>query len=129
MSATVTSIRTADAPTPKGPYSQAVVVNGLLISAGFGPHDPASGEVVGVTIEEQTERVMKNVSAVLEEAGVTFGDVIKVTVHLLDLANDFVGFNSVYERFVQEPYPVRITVGSDLPGIRVELEVMAVAPN
>ena len=80
MSIDLTPIETQGAPTPKGPYSQGVVVNGLLFSAGFGPHDPDSGDVVGTTIEEQTHRVMKNLNAVLEGAGISFAHVVKFAV-------------------------------------------------
>ena len=129
MSIDLTPIETQGAPTPKGPYSQGVVVNGLLFSAGFGPHDPDSGDVVGTTIEEQTHRVMKNLNAVLEGAGIFFAHVVKVSAHLHNLDRDFAGFNAVYERFFAEPYPVRIAVGSTLPGILVEIEVIAQLPD
>ena len=118
-------VLTERAPQPKGAYSQAIVANGLLFTAGFGPHDPSNGNVVGSTIEEQTSQVLRNVEAVLSDHDLGWVDVVKSTVHLADLARDFAGFNATYERVVVAPYPVRTTVGSTLAGILVEIDVVA----
>lgn len=118
-------IRTDAAPAPGGSYSQARLGGGLLFSAGMGPHDPVTGEVVGDTIQEQTTQVMHNLGAVLEAAGADWGNVVKVTAHLQDLA-DFGGYDATYARFVAQPFPVRTTVGSTLAGILVEIDVVAV---
>jgi 2-iminobutanoate/2-iminopropanoate deaminase len=100
-------------------------LNGLLFTAGMGPIDPVSGKVVGETVEEQTHQVMKNLSAVLSSAGLSFSDVVKATVHLQDLARDFAGFNQTYQQYFSDPFPVRTTVGSDLNKILVEIDFVA----
>jgi len=113
------------APKPAGPYSHAVAANGFLYTAGFGPVDPATGERVGTEIAEQTRQVLRNVGVVLAAAGLTFADVVKSTVHLADVERDFAGFNAAYAEFFTDGYPVRTTVGSTLPGILVEIDVVA----
>lgn len=118
-------VRTAAAPDRAGAYSQGIVANGFLYTAGLGPQDPDRGQAVSESIEEQTAQVMRNLAAVLGTRGLDFGDVVKATVHLADL-EDRVEFNRVYESFLEAPYPVRTTVGSQLPGIRVEIDVVAV---
>lgn len=118
-------VRTDNAPRPAGAYSQGIILNGLLFTAGMGPIDPASGKVVGETVEEQTHQVMKNLSAVLSSAGLSFSDVVKATVHLQDLARDFAGFNQTYQQYFSDPFPVRTTVGSDLNKILVEIDFVA----
>jgi 2-iminobutanoate/2-iminopropanoate deaminase len=116
---------TADAPTPKFTYSQGRRAGDFLYTAGFGPHHPESGEVVGATVEEQTEQALLNVRAVLQAAGVDMSRVVKVTAHLENLAADFSGFEKAYRQFFSHPFPVRTTVGSRLPGILVEVDVVA----
>lgn len=116
----------ADAPRPGGAYSQGIVAGGFLYTSGLGPQDPATGLVSGDTVEEQTAQVMRNLAAVLGARGLDFGHVVKATVHLQHLHRDFPGFNSTYQRFLVEPYPVRTTVGSDLANILVEIDVVAV---
>lgn len=122
---TRTQVHTDEAPRPAGAYSQAIVANGFLYTAGFGPQDPRTGEVIGTTIEEQTEQVMKNVAGALAAHGLDFSHVVKTTVHLQHLKRDFAGFNPVYEQFLVKPYPVRTTVGSTLADILVEIDVIA----
>jgi len=119
-------IETPSTPRPAGAYSQGIVAGGFLFTAGFGPQDPATGTVVGDTIEAQTEQVMKNVAAVLAAHNLDFSHVVKATVHLQDLHRDFTGFNATYEKFLSDPYPVRTTVGSALADILVEIDVIAV---
>ncbi len=121
-------IRTEAAPPPAGPYSQGLRVGGLVFTAGQGPFDPVSGEVVGETIEEQTEAVLDNLSAILEAAGGGLDHAVKATVHLKDMSH-FAAFNRVYERRFSDPKPVRTTVGSDLPGILVEIDLVAEIPS
>ncbi|GAA5156531.1 Rid family detoxifying hydrolase [Pseudonocardia eucalypti] len=113
------------AARPKASYSQAVRVGDLLYTAGFGPHDPATGQVRGDTVEEQTEATLENLRAVLGAADLTFADVVRVGVHLRNLERDFAGFERVYRAHFAEPYPARTTVGSALPGILVEIELVA----
>jgi 2-iminobutanoate/2-iminopropanoate deaminase len=117
-------VSTDAAPRPAGSYNQAIVADGFLWTAGFGPQDPATGEVPD-GIEEQTRQVIENVRATLSVRGLDLGDVVKVTTHLQHLRRDFAAYDEVYsERFV-EPYPARTTVGSDLLDILVEIDVVA----
>jgi 2-iminobutanoate/2-iminopropanoate deaminase len=123
------AISTTNAPAAVGPYSQAIVAGDLVFCAGQVPLDPATGEVQLGTIEEQTERVLRNVGAVLDAAGVSFGDVVKTTVFLIDIG-DFAAMNGVYAGFFPDPPPARSTVAvAGLPkGARVEIEVIARRP-
>lgn len=91
-------VSTDKAPAAIGPYSQAIVVGDFLFSSGQIPLDAVSGEVVGTTIEEQAEQVMKNISAVLADQGAKFTDVIKTTCFLADMG-DFAKFNEVYAKY------------------------------
>ena len=124
---TKTAIRTSDAPQPAGPYSQGIVANGFVYTAGFGPQNPAAGGAVADGVAEQTRQVLRNIAAVLAEHGLTLNDCVKTTVHLADLA-DFAEFNQAYKEFFAEPYPVRTTVGSQLANILVEIDVVAALP-
>lgn len=117
-------IRTDAAPRPAGAYSQGIVAGGFLHTAGFGPQDPKTGELAE-TVGEQTAQVLRNIQAVLAEQGLTLDDVVKSTVHLQNLKEDFAQFNAAYESFFTAPYPVRTTVGSDLMNILVEIDVIA----
>jgi len=118
-----TAVQTTNAPQPAGPYSQGIIANGFLYTAGFGPQDPATGEVAD-SVSEQTRQVLRNIGSVLAERGLTLDDSVKVTVHLADLA-DFAEFNEAYQEFFTTPYPVRTTVGSQLANILVEIDVVA----
>ena len=120
-------VRTADAPAPVGPYSQAIVHGGLLYASGQIPLDPASGELVGETIEEQAAQVFRNLRAVLEAAGSSFDQVLRASIYLTDLAN-FPKVNEVYsQHFTSEPQPARSTIGvAALPlGAQVEIDLIA----
>jgi 2-iminobutanoate/2-iminopropanoate deaminase len=119
-------IETDKARRPTGAFSQAIVANGFLYTAGFGPHDPATGEVIGDTIQQQTRQAMKNLTAVLAAHSLDFSHVVKATVHLQELKRDSAGFNEIYKEFTVDPFPVRTTVGSDLANILVEIDVVAV---
>ena len=118
-----TAIETANAPSPVGPYSQGVVANGFLYTAGFGPQDPVTG-VMSEDIAGQTRQVLKNIKAVLDAHGASMDDVVKSTVHLEHPKRDFAEFNAVYSEFFTAPYPVRTTVGSELANILVEIDVV-----
>lgn len=120
------SISTEKAPAAIGPYSQGVVVNGLLFASGQIALSPETGELVGSTIEEQAEQVMKNVGALLTAAGTDFDHVVKTTCFLEDIA-DFAKFNAVYAKSFGEKRPARSAVGIDkLPkGALIEVEVIA----
>ena len=102
-----------------------MIAGDLLFTAGVGPVDPATGELAGETVEEQTAQVMANLEAILATDGLTFADVVKVTTHLQDLKRDFAGYDAVYKQSLTEPYPVRTTVGSTLMNILVEIDVVA----
>ena len=120
------SISTEKAPAAIGPYLQGVVVNGLLFASGQIALSPETGELVGSTIEEQAEQVMKNVGALLTAAGTDFDHVVKTTCFLEDIA-DFAKFNAVYAKSFGEKLPARSAVGIDkLPkGALIEVEVIA----
>jgi 2-iminobutanoate/2-iminopropanoate deaminase len=111
-----------------GPYSQAVIANGLVFAAGQLPLDPASGELVDGDIAAQTERVMRNLEAVLTAAGTSFARVVKTTCFLADLA-DFQAFNAVYGRYFPDAPPPRSTIqAAKLPrGALVEVDCIALA--
>lgn len=119
-------IQTAKAPAAIGPYAQGRIVNGLLFASGQVPLDPATGAVVGTTIEEQTKQVLKNIEGILDSAGVDFSAVVKTTCFLQNMA-DFAAFNEVYATAFQEPYPARSAVAvARLPKeVLVEIEVIA----
>ncbi len=117
-------ISTDDAPAPAGAYSQGIVADGFLWTAGFGPQDPVTGEVPD-SVGGQTRQVLANVRATLAARELDLGDVVKVTVHLEHLKRDFAEFNAAYSEQFSEPYPVRTTVGSDLMNILVEIDVVA----
>ena len=120
------AITTAGAPAAIGPYSQGIVADGFFFSAGQAAFDPVTAALVEGGIEPETERVMSNLSAVLDAAGCSWGDVVKTTIFLVDMA-DFAIVNGIYGRFVTDPPPARSTVGvAALPkGARVEIEVIA----
>jgi 2-iminobutanoate/2-iminopropanoate deaminase len=115
----------ATAAPAGGPYSPALKIRDWTFLSGQGGFDPATGELAGGTIEEQTEQTFMNISALLEAAGQDLGDVVSCLVHLSDLSL-FGPFNAVYERHFGEPRPVRTTVGASLvQGMLVEVTVVA----
>ena len=120
-------ISTENAPGAIGPYSQAVKTNGMVFCSGQIPIDVATGEFVSADVAEQTEQVLKNLSAVLEAAGTSLNEVVKTTVFLADM-NDFAAMNDVYARYFSENKPARATVqAARLPrDARVEIECVAV---
>ncbi len=127
MSDALREIRSAAAPAPVGPYSQAIEAGGFVFCAGQIPLDPKTGQLVDGPVEAQAERVLANLSAVLEAAGTSLARVVKTTVFLADLA-DFARMNEVYTRwFASDPKPARTTIqAARLPaGARVEIEVIA----
>ena len=119
------TIYTEKAPAAVGPYSQAVVINGLVYTSGQIALDPATGELVGTAIEEQAEQVMKNLVAILEAAGTKPENAVKTLCFLTDI-NDFAAFNAVYAQYFTEK-PARSCVGiQSLPkGAICEVEVIA----
>jgi len=119
-------VQTTNAPAAIGPYSQAIKANGFVFASGQIPIDPATGEFVNGGIREQTEQVLKNLSAVLEASGSSLDQVVKTTVFLADM-QDFAAMNEVYSAFFRETPPARATVAAaGLPrNARVEIEVVA----
>ncbi len=120
-------ISTEKAPGAIGPYSQAVKAGNIVFCSGQIPIDPATGAFVSEDVAEQTEQVLKNLSAVLEAAGTSLNNVVKTTVFLADM-NDFVAMNEVYAKYFSENKPARATVqAARLPrDARVEIECIAV---
>ena len=121
------TIQTSDAPAAIGPYSQAIVANGFVFTAGQVPFDPATMELVQGDVAAQTEQVMKNLAAILRQAGAGLGSVVKTTVFLRDM-NDFAAMNEVYARHFGDHKPARSTVQvARLPrDADVEIEAVAV---
>jgi 2-iminobutanoate/2-iminopropanoate deaminase len=121
-----TVIQTDQAPAPVGPYSQAIDVDGFLFCSGQIAINPKTNQVISGPIEEQTELVMENISAVLKKAGLSFQNVVKTTIYLIDMA-DFTKVNEVYGRYFKDQPPARSTIGvSALPkGVHVEIEILA----
>jgi 2-iminobutanoate/2-iminopropanoate deaminase len=125
----IKSLKTDRAPAAIGPYSQAVIANGLLFTAGQIPLDAASGQVVDGDVVVQTEQVLRNLAAVLDAAGATWMDVVRSTVFLTDM-RDFPRMNEVYARVMGDARPARSTVQvSGLPrGVLVEIDLIAAIP-
>ncbi len=123
-----TQVKTEHAPAAIGPYSQAIKAGGMVFAAGQIPLDPATGQMVSGGIQEQTERVLENVRAVLAAAGSSFEAVVKTTVFLKSMS-DFAAMNEVYSRCFTGVAPARSTVAvADLPrGALVEIECIALA--
>lgn len=119
-------VHTEKAPKAVGPYSQAIENNGLLFISGQIPIDPSLGKVIDGDIKEQTEQVMKNIGAILHEAGYSFDDVVKSTC-LLDDMDNFAAMNEVYARYYPNNPPARAAYGVvRLPlGVMVEIETIA----
>jgi 2-iminobutanoate/2-iminopropanoate deaminase len=124
--ATKTIIKPAKSPTAVGPYNHAVRVGDLLFCAGQIPIEPATGNLVEGDIKVQTERVLQNVKAILDDQQLTFANVVKSTVFLTDLAN-FAGMNEIYAKYFTGDFPARSTIQvAALPkGSSVEIEVIA----
>ena len=115
-------INTSNAPLPVGPYNQAILVDKTLYMSGQIALDIKSKEIVNGTIEEETEKIMYNIKAILDEVGADFSQVVKTTAHLQNCPADFAEYDKVYREFLTAPFPVRTTVGSDLINILVEID-------
>jgi len=123
-------ISTPDAPKAIGPYSQGIRAGGLVFTSGQVAFDPATQQIVDGDISAQTERVMKNLSAILKAAGCDLKDVLRCTVFLKDM-NDFAAMNAVYGKYFEAPFPARSTVEvRRLPrDVLVEIDIIALAPS
>ena len=118
-------VETKNAPAAIGPYSQGIVFNGIAFFSGSIPLSPETGEVVGTTIEEQTEQVMQNIKALLESQGAEFTDVIKTTCFLADMS-DFAAFNEIYAKyFTGKPARSCVAVKALPKGVLCEVEAIA----
>ena len=119
-------VATSSAPQAIGPYSQAIIANGLVFASGQVPIDPATGQVIDGDIEAQTERVLKNLKALVEAAGTSLDRVVKTTVYLKDM-NEFARMNAVYGKFFAADPPARSTVEvARLPrDVRIEMDLIA----
>jgi 2-iminobutanoate/2-iminopropanoate deaminase len=120
------AVSTPNAPKAIGPYSQAIKANGLVFVSGQTPFDPASGEVIAGGVAEQTDRALKNISAILEAAGTSMQKVVRAGVFLKNMS-DFAAMNEVYARFMPTPPPARTTIeAARLPkDVLVEIDVIA----
>lgn len=120
------AVETAEAPKAIGPYSQAIVANGLVFTAGQIGADPKTG-TLGESIEVQTEQALKNIAAVLKASGSSMDNVVKTTVFLADI-NDFAKMNEIYAKYFGKPFPARSTVQvARLPrDAKIEIEAIAV---
>jgi 2-iminobutanoate/2-iminopropanoate deaminase len=122
-------INAAKGAKPKGPYTPAILAQGptLYVSA-QGPFDPATGQIEAKTFRDQAKQVFDNVTVLLEEAGATWADVVKVQVFLADFA-DFAVMNEVYSQYVSDPYPARTTVHSKIGQSDIAVDAIAVLPD
>ena len=122
----ICSVKTSDAPAAVGPYSQAVTVGDLIFVSGQLPVDPVKGGFPSDDIKELTAQSMKNLGAILKEAGSSFDKVVKTTIYLKDI-NDFAAVNEVYASFFNGVYPARscFEVAALPKGARVEIEAVA----
>ena len=118
-------VDTKNAPAAIGPYSQGIILNGIAFFSGQIPLSPETGEVVGTTIEEQTEQVMQNVKALLESQGASFTDVVKTTCFLADMG-DLAAFNEIYAKyFTGKPARSCVAVKALPKGVLCEVETIA----
>lgn len=117
-------VTTQDAFAPPASLSQAIRVGGLLFTSGCGPQD-LRGNIQGDNVKEQALATIDNLEKILNAASATLADVCKVTVHLADLHRDFSDFEEAYKSRFSQPYPARTTVGSNLLGFLVEIDVVA----
>ena len=123
-------VTTSEAPGGSGPFSQAIIEDGKIYTAGQGGVDPETGEIVDGGIVPETEQVLQNIEKILEAAGASLNDVIKVNIYLTNI-EDYDELNEAYGEFFDSPYPARSVVEvSDLPiDIRIEVETVARVPK
>ncbi len=117
-------VKTSLAPRPRGVYSQAIVADGFVFVAGQGPINPETNELALGDIRSETRRTLENIRAILNSAGSSLRDVVRVGVFLADI-KDFDAMNSVYRQFFPVDPPARTTVGVELPKIKVEIDCIA----
>lgn len=117
-------ITTQSGSSQSGPYSPGLRAGDFIFVSGQVPRDPATGQIVGETIEEQTKQVLENIKTILEAGGASLADVVKISAHLTDLSL-FDRYNKVYVTYFPDPKPTRTTVGSQLLGFLVEIDAIA----
>jgi 2-iminobutanoate/2-iminopropanoate deaminase len=117
-------IRTSEGPRPRGPYSQAIVADGFVFVAGQASVNPSTNELELGDVRSETRRTLQNIRAILEAAGSSLRNVVRVGVFLADM-KDFDGMNAVYREFFTEDPPARTTVGAQLSKIKVEIDCIA----
>jgi len=123
-----TVIRTSNAPQPVGVYSQAIVAHGFVFVAGQGPINPQTNQLELGDIRSETRRVLENIKAILEAAGTSLKNAVRMGVFLADL-NDFQAMNELFREFFPVDPPARTTVGCALPRIKVEIDCIALLPG
>ena len=117
-------VKSSEGPQPRGPYSQAIIADGFVFVAGQGPTDPSTNQLELGDIASETRRTLQNIQAILEAAGSSLRDVVRVGVFLADI-KDFDAMNAVYREFFTVDPPARTTVGAQLPRIKVEIDCIA----
>ena len=117
-------IRTSQGPLPRGSYSQAIVADGFVFVAGQAAVNPITNEQELGDVGSETRRTLQNIQAILEAAGSSLGEVVRVGVFLADI-KDFDAMNAVYREFFPQDQPARTTVGAQLPKIKVEIDCIA----
>ena len=117
-------IRTSEGPRPLGVYSQAIVANGFVFVAGQGSINPATNDMELGDVRSETRRALKNIAVILEAAGSSLREAVRMGVFLADM-NDFAAMNEVFREFFPENPPARTTVGCVLPKIKVEIDCIA----
>lgn len=122
------AVVTPDAPRPKGPYSPAIVADGFVFVAGQACVNPKTNDYEFGDVQSETRRTLENIRAILEAAGSSLKDVVRVGVFLADM-KDFAAMNEVYKEFFSEDPPARTTVGAQLPKIKVEIDCIARLSN
>jgi 2-iminobutanoate/2-iminopropanoate deaminase len=121
-------VRTSGGPTPRGPYSQAIVADGFVFVAGQAAINPSTNALELGDVGSETRRTLQNIRAILEAAGSSLRDVVRVSVFLADI-KDFDGMNVVYREFFPQDQPARTTVGVQLSKIKVEIDCIARVSN
>lgn len=117
-------IHTLEAPRPRGPYSQAIVADGFVFVAGQVAINPKTNELELGDIRSETRRTIENIRVILDAAGSSLPDVVRVNVYLADI-KDFDAMNEVYRKFFPDDAPARTTVGAQLPKIKIEIDCIA----
>jgi 2-iminobutanoate/2-iminopropanoate deaminase len=117
-------VYTKEAPQPRGPYSQAVICDGLVYVAGQACVNPKTNELELGDVQSETRQTLLNIRAILEAAGSSLREVVRMGVFLADI-DDFAAMNEVYQQFFPENQPARTTVGAQLPRIKIEIDCIA----